>query len=384
MAVLFFLPWASIDEEIQIEGLRFIPYSRGESPLELRGIPLATLDAVLESYGNQVVNSRQGTSLPIAEATLLLWDDEATDELSEDTIYARLSQLNYVAFAALSRRRFGQGIGYCNADGYRAIAQRFVPDEPGGICLNTRRRDGHGSHYVTPTGIPVVIRPEHVDGFVGFDPDLDLLGALLRLPDGDLKLRIDESIDSFLRANTDSPSMNERSEMVLMLTAFETILESNHTKEELRRKISEHFQNDLPDPPVWSTGPLSRTVWTRRWMSNANRPLDAWSQDFSASRNAAAHRRQSRHSPAIWQSHNHLLFSSWLLPLMIKKYLADQGLYTLSFEDRASREMLEIFLVYDLLAYCDADQYEVWWTRLESQIRFRVIANRIYPDLDRE
>lgn len=46
MAVVFFLPWASVPEELRIAGMRLIPYERGRFPGELLGIPQEALDGV--------------------------------------------------------------------------------------------------------------------------------------------------------------------------------------------------------------------------------------------------------------------------------------------------------------------------------------------------
>lgn len=52
------------------------------------------------------------------------------------------------------------------------------------------------------------IRPYHVDNRTQISLDTPLLEALLKLPNGELKERIDEAVVSFLRANTDATSMD--------------------------------------------------------------------------------------------------------------------------------------------------------------------------------
>lgn len=387
MSVLFFLPWVSLSEVVEVDGIRFIPYSRGKEPAELRGVPIATLDAVLGSYGNQVYRSTSASSLPITDAVLVSWDgDEEGLELAEDMIQARLDQLNYVIFSALAKRRFGQNSGYCNTEGYMAVAQRFSPDRPGATLLTSRRKDGAISRYNSAAPVPRFIRPEHVDNPLRFDVDMQLLQALLRLPEGELKQRIDQSIDAFLRANTDSPSMSERSEVVLMQEAFEALLGANHTKEDFRRKVGDHLTPDLPDPVVWSTGPLTQGVWLKRWPSNVKRPIDAWAQDFSASRNAAAHGSKGSHAPTVWALRNHLLFSSWLFPLMIKQLLSDEGLYTLTHADKVYRAGAEAFLGYDLMAPSgdgeegEEGEEDMWWARIEHELRLKILALIMFPE----
>jgi hypothetical protein len=383
MSVLFFLPWVATNEPVQLGPMRLIPYVRGQEPGTIHGISQNTIDAILGSYGDPAYFPSQATSVHVANASIITWNDDTKGlELPEDRITARLEQANYIAFAALSERRFCSHAGYCNADRYQVIAQRFTEDRPGATTLMTRRRDGHGQHYVGDAPVPRFIRPHHVDSFFPPGVDAGLVAALCALPAGGLKDRLDEAIDAFLRANTDSPSMRERSEMILMRVAFETLLDSTHETGDLRQRFRGHFQGEVPEPPVWSAGQLDETRWRARWPKNVERPLDAWLQDFCAARNSAAHGPRGTREPPLWQRHNHLLLSSWLFPLMVKKTLATEDLYQLSPEDEAARRSFEKFLGHDLLSYVDEDGRSLWWSRVESEILLPVVAARIFTGFE--
>ncbi|MGL5995756.1 MAG: hypothetical protein ACRC1I_04425 [Pseudomonas proteolytica] len=88
----------------------------------------------------------------------------------------------------------------------------------------------------------------------------------------------------------------------------------------------------------------------KHWNKHVNRPLDAWVHDFCAARNAAAHGPANGEKGSIWPRHNHLIFSAWLLPLIVKKLLAQAGLYEFTAEDKVARAGFEVFLAHDLLA----------------------------------
>jgi hypothetical protein len=378
MSVLFFLPWITTVEEVQLGSMRLIPYVRGEAPGQLHGFGQEVLDAILGSYGDQNFHPSR-TSAHVMRSTIITWENDIEGlDLPEDQITPRLEMANYLAFSALAERRFGGHSDYCNADGYQAVAQRFTQDRPGDTTLITRRRDGYGQHYVGSAEVPRFIRPHHVAGQLPLALDTPLVLALLGLPDGDLKSRIDEAVDSFLRANTDAPSMRERSEMVLMRVAFETLLDSTHETGDLRRRFREHFETDLPGTPVWADGAFSEAIWRARWPNHIARPLDAWVQDFCSARNAAAHGPRGASAPPVWQRHNHLLFSSWLFPLMVKKLLGAEGLYELGDEDVASGSGFEAFFAHDLLACADDEEISLRWNRVESELLLPVHAGRIF------
>lgn len=382
MPVLFFLPWVATLEEIHLGSIRLVPYVRGEAPSDLHGVTQGVLDGIFGSYGNQTF-SRSRTSAHVSHSTIITWESDAERlDLSEEQITARLEMANYLAFSALSQRRFCSHYEYCNSDGYQVVAQRFSEDRPGDTTLTTRRRDGRGQHFVGSAETPRFIRPQHVDGRLSLSLDAPLVIALLGLPDGELKHRIGEAIDVFLRANTDSSTMQERSELVLMRVAFETLLNSSHDTPGLRRCFRKHFQAELPVNPAWAIGSLNEAQWRARWPKNVERPLDAWVQDFSAARNAAAHGPHGESEPSVWQRHNHLLFSSWLFPLMVKKMLADEGVYELQEEDLVARRGFEAFFAHDLLAFADEDERDLWWNRVECKLLLPVYANRIYSTLD--
>jgi hypothetical protein len=384
MSVLFFFPWVASRGVLQLGSLSLIPYERGQAPGAMHGVSQEIIDAVLGSYGDVAFTPLPNAFTSIRKATLLTWADDANGlDLPENQIFDRLEQARYIAFSALAQRRFCSHSGYCNADGYEVIAQSFVAERPGSISITTRRRDGFTQTYISRTSSPRFIRPEHVDSRLHIEIDEVLARALLELPLGDLKSQIDEAIAVFLRANTDAATMLPHAELVLMRSAFETLLGASHRANDLRRKFSEHFTGELPNPPVWGNGIYTEACWQERWPQSA-RPLDAWVRDLCDARNSAAHGVRANGQPSIWQSQNHLLFSSWLFPLMVKKILVDAGLYQLSDEGVAARKGCEAFLAHDLLSRIDEDSGERWWNRVDSEISDSLFADALLSLIERE
>ena len=379
MSVLFFFPWVSTQVPLQLGSLSLIPFVRGQAPGELHGIYQATVDVILSNYGDLAFPPEPSPFTHVHQATLITWENDVDGLiLSEDQVFDRLMQTRYIAFSALAQRRFCSHFAYCNSDGYEVVAQGFTAERPEAISITTRRRDGSTQHLISRTFSPRLIRPDHVDSRLALAVDADLVCALLALPPGDLKCRIDESIEAFLRANTDSPAMQGRAEMVLMRVAFETLLDATHEASDLRKRVGAHFMSELPNPPTWGNGQLTEAHWRQRWPSNVTRPLDAWVQDFCDARNSAAHGPRGTRAPSLWHRRNHLLFSSWLFPLMVKKTLADEGLYELSNEDRAARQGCEAFLAYDVLSRTSEEADECWWSRIEGEILLPVLADALF------
>lgn len=375
MAVVFFLPWVSATKEVRIADLRLIPYERGRLPGELLGIPQEAFDGVLGNYGDRGFGSQP--SQPIQQAAVIIWDEDTPGlEASDAQIQQRLVQCSYLAFSALVGRSLCSTLDYCNADTLQVVAQRFDVASPAPSCVTTRRRDGGTQNMLAGRGGLKFIRPYHVDNSSRITLDIPLLEALLKLPVGELKERIDEAVVSFLRANTDASSIDERSELILMRVAIDTLLDVPHDKAAFRRAINEHF-DELPNPPIWHKGSLDEQWWCKHWDKHVNRPLDAWVHDFCAARNAAAHGPANSEKGSIWPRHNHLMFSAWLLPLIVKKLLAQAGLYELTAKDKVARAGFEVFLAHDLLTFTDKDENKVWWQIAESELYLPLFAERL-------
>lgn len=373
MPVLFFMPWVACPNLIDLGKFQLVPYKRGKLPGMLNGISQTNFDAVLGSYGDPDLYPSPTISRHIQCATLLVWPDHQEKmRLDEKNFKFHLEQAQYVTFAALAQRRFGSYLGYYNTDGYQVFAQPFDENAQGNTAITTRRRDGSHSFLVINATAPRFIRPQHVDTTLQMDIDPEFVIALLRLELGKVKSIVDAAISLFVMANTDAPAMSERAEMVLMRVAFETLLGATHKTADLRSCFEKHFDKELPDPVKWHIGTLTEEIWRKRWHEHVNRPLDAWIQDFCAVRNAAAHGLNDQHCPPVWSRCNHLLFASWLFPLMVKKILEKQGLYSLSELDIAARQGCEAFLAQNVLDRVNMDKPELWWSYIERELYFDI------------
>ncbi|WP_143860950.1 hypothetical protein [Nitrosovibrio sp. Nv4] len=263
------------------------------------------------------------------------------------------------------------------------IAQRFTVHNSGAIAVRTRRRDGHSLQYLGNNAHnPRFVRPLHVDARLPLDIDFKLLEALQAVIEPELKERLSAAIDVFVRANTDAPDMPERTEIVLLRIAFETLLNSTHQTDDLVRCFADHFRREVPSTPVWHAGQFNEKIWRKRWLDkgkrNITRPLDAWVNDFCGARNAAAHGSRGHHDLPVWQIQNHLLFASWLFPLMVKGCLASAGLYHLTDEDVALRGGFEAFFAHDVVASFDENNPELMWTKVERELLFQVFAKTVF------
>jgi hypothetical protein len=163
----------------------------------------------------------------------------------------------------------------------------------------------------------------------------------------------------------------------MLRVAFETLLESSHLTLDLQRKFADCLAGTLTTPK-WYAGCNDEAKWRGRWSNNVSRPFDAWVQDFCNVRNDSAHglTSRSKYPPSIWDQHRHLLFGSWLFPLLVKLILSKTGAYTLSDLDKDLLADCERFFSTDVLAV-DSDG-RLQWNIVDCKLRERQLGRALY------
>lgn len=60
MAVLFFLPWVTCSERVELGAMSLLPYERGRRPGPLGAVTQSDLDAILAAYANRSYGIKTG------------------------------------------------------------------------------------------------------------------------------------------------------------------------------------------------------------------------------------------------------------------------------------------------------------------------------------
>lgn len=379
MTILFFMPWVRIKEPAQVGPLLLTPYTRNKLPGEHGLFPQSAYDGVLGRYGDLTYAGTKERIKPVQSAVIVTWPDDAAETIVDnDQGSDRLIDGQFLTFCALANRGYWHGT-YVNSDTLTMIGQPFSLESPAALTVRSRMRNGHlYNHVGMSEGIPVHMRPMHAALGYNLRIDIHLFAALLGARDRPIYSRLVDAVLLFNQANTDSTTMPPNAEVIMLRAAFETLFGINHESKELRRAFSAHFRHPTTEPE-WHDGPLTEKIWRERWPKNVARPLDAWVQDFCNVRNTNAHGRSgpTQHAPSIWNLANHLMFASWILPLVVKQLLADEGLYTLSQSDTDYRQQFEKFFSRDILALTSFEK--MFWTEVDEEISLTDIARRMYP-----
>ncbi len=367
MSMLAFFPWLET-QKLKIEDYALIPYERGKQP---GGILQSQIDTVLLPYMN-------GTN-PVVKATLLqLEGKELTQDLSEDERIEMFEFAELLAFAGLaSRQYFNSLFGYTNRDASTLIIQGFS-EASGGAAVTTRRRDGSSMNYLTG-GVYLVPRPLHVPSNPT-ELDLPFLKALLdarELPQWNL---FEEGIFFFNRANTDNEQVTEQWEVIAISGAFERIFDCRAGKEnDLATRFMAIFS-----PERWLTRDSCPRISEER--IRGRRIAEIWIRDFFQLRGNLGHGKKKSEQPQIWSNLEHLLLSSYLFPLLVKRLIADEKLYAWTEDDQIDIDVFEKLTCSNLFEEIEDDNsVQTWpWLKIRSEAKFAHGINEAVAELIEE
>jgi hypothetical protein len=311
-------------------------------------------------------------------AILQLQGKEILSDLTDDEMADIFSLGKIVTFAALSRRQyFSYGDTYWNASHLSTFIQRY--DEAGMpfFAIKTRRRDG-SDFKVYDASLYKTHRPFHIDNKI-IDIDTLLVKALIqaRQTSEEDWPYYEESIDNFNRANTDSPDVALHSEMVTIVGALQRICGSSHLENDFVTKISSLFN---PDPSS-----RIRDLSCYSIKSNSNVPIpcktlfEFWIRDFNRVRNGCAHGKQKDTYQSIWNMQEHLLFASYIFPLILKYKLSVDKYYSLTEQDKFDINVFESFLDCDNILNPinkENENIKFPWNKIRSTFKLKSIIVR--------
>ncbi len=370
MNALVFFPWFKVKKEITAGDFRLVPYERGRLPAGAGNDTQVTIDNLLESY---VENGK----FPINHATLLrLRNKEITDDLEEetDTVFV-FSEL--LAISGLSKRRFFSlaACEYCNRDIYRMVVLRFT-DSSHGSTRESRRRDSSTTTHTSRDSLQIH-KPDHVVHPINGEPDIPLLSALLKSQvkcDPDKWASIFEAVSCFNLANTDSDYVSIQDEAVLLTSAFERLLDCNGNEDSLAERFTTTLTPREDKHPSVCSSLTTRKLEGKFRSSTCIR--NVWIRDFFRLRNNLAHGRLSPGYPSIWNINDHLLFASFIFPLLLKYKLSELDFYTFSDEDKLYVDVFEALTCEEhCMPYDDENEHkeDVWNRIISDEMILRLV-----------
>lgn len=281
---VWFMPWADLREEVQIGRTAFWPFRE----YARRYIVDGEMRRHLRRYFRCYVDHWRRPVSSIAICTLgkcnlrQLSDREAEELRSarDALVFAQIAPQVKTSVCAYG----GQQMGPPSSECYELICQNFRPGD-NSLCVRAGSRITGGLEI----GKVAFAQPFDLGGHRGV-PDNDLLSALgtLSTARGQAKLRqrVFRSMEWFALAHTEAWNVSVSSRLVMMCTAFESLLRlgTGAKKEPLADKL-----DDLCMTPKIRTS--MRTLRDKRTQHKAvtHSDLAWWSYDFYEVRNKIVH-----------------------------------------------------------------------------------------------
>jgi hypothetical protein len=362
-------PWVHCSDPIEVGSVRILPYVRGELPGDLPHAKQSDIDAILGAYADRPNNI-------VTQASLLEVDDWHTGMDDARHAFRLFQAREAIAFSALAKRRLFRGhFNYCNFPTYSLVVQRYESGKGDRFAFYSRRRDT-GTNHIWATDRFAFHRPSQVEAWPKMDLDLSLLAAVLRLRE---VCPLREAIGEFNAANTDSDDIPDYVEMVMVKSAFESLLEIDQKADSLVNALDSLLSPVLAPPPPFEASAMGER-WRKRW-ERAQRPLEAWARDFCVVRNIGAHGSRDGPTPYVWPERTHLAFASIFLPLLVKKRLAADSLLTLDETDHEHLQHIEQLLLVDpyspeSLRLMDENAHP--WAEIHYEMLFDMFARRLH------
>jgi len=332
---LVFLPWLRLEKPIELCDLIFCPIGEkiGYADLPERVIDQAKL--ISSSY-----TDRAGHPIPDFTIVLRRQGNDSHNLTSTEFSQAR-EYASLLFFCAWSLNEYYCQLGdYCNSSFFNVVGQRFVANDPEGICLTLRRRDGetlcggfrHGQvRFVCPSQYAINRRTS---------VDLNLLSSLLNAKTHGSKIydRLVSILGLLELANTDNDYMSFSSEIILMGSAYETFLDVKGKGKSKAFELSELFASTFKPYDTKTTQDAinnGRSIYINpKGAQPSWSVLQSWSHEIYQLRNDHVHSQSTPNRTWGWEELEHLIAAAFSFPLVVKVKLSEELFYTLTNRDK--------------------------------------------------
>lgn len=333
-----FLPWLRLPCWVDFNGFKFIRYPdpTGKFP------KLEFLDRLFSSY-------RDSHGQPVPDVTLVMCDDSALGWNVPEKHYSEIRQFSKLLFLACisANEYYNPMASYCCSSQFALVGQRFQSNMEG-PAITSRRKDGNSNSFGPTFEELHFINPPHYKSNGMVDLDIPLLNALVALykTNLDLKSHILAATDLLYLGSSDSNDIVEETEVILIASAFEQLLNCDGKAREVAGKLSDLFS-------TYFTLDVDKGLQTRPEIPVEERYRDAqlkwplhklWMKDFYDLRSNIVHGNERSTWKHGWNLTEHLTFAIYIFPLAVKLLLSADKLYKLTEDDDASCKAIDQIL----------------------------------------
>lgn len=319
------MPWCRIESQVAINGLVFTP---SQFANDTTGLVVST---VLTPY-----RDHDGGRLPGCTVVRLAnrADVDRYSQAETQEVFARHS---VATFAALSERSLGtpnRGSFYTNYEAMALVGQRVNSDNSWTSYI-TRQADGATIHSVSIDAFRVSRPLNAFSGSPKFNPSF--ADAVWKARDAEPRWQ--DAVDCFLLANTDSITVQERTEWTLLVSFFDQIFHDKFTTPRRAKCVAAAIASIL-EPRAGTFEPFEGRSY-RKFSRAIENIYYHWGQEFYELRNQYAHGVSIPRGQWDWRPSEHLFLARLVIPLVAKAQLNANGIYQFEQADLDSLSIIE-------------------------------------------
>lgn len=381
--LIAFFPWLTLSAPAYLPGIRFVPFrivhSPARSAVSIGGVEFpsaarsevvslrvspelleleTSLTRILAGYVDISGEPMTNCTLACVESSQPVWDLRGQDR--EQIRFAGL----LLTLIAMSCNEYFLPLGQCaNAAKFQLYWQSFV-DPAEHVAFRFRRRDGttldggykHGEVTFT---VPLQCRP--VDEVCVDEGLLEGINKALEAKSG-LISRLRTALSFFNLANTDSESMLEEAEIILMGSAFEQILNAQSAYQlscKFGRLFKDYGSVKVEDAMKERTGIQIKEDYegkgnldgkqfgTKEEYVEAQKQSLVhvkWIEEFHHLRSRVVHGEEISSRSWGWSKPEHLLMGAFVFPLLVKMMLSNECHYGLTDLDKIKCRSIDSLL----------------------------------------
>jgi hypothetical protein len=352
-----FFPWATITERLSVGRFDLVPCAEVLDHSDAAPNRDAVV-SILKNYGHRRPVDRANVPL------LVSVPGKPLATLNKKQIASAFDFRFRLTFSALAAREFF-GLHYCNSDSLRLVIQGFIPEGSGTVLVVTRRRDGRTNNIVS-SGAVTVARPHHVD-WCELPRDLDVavlraIEAAVREED-DKAERLSDAMHVFVGANTDSPDVGLRTELVDSVGAFSRLFDVWKESDTVSAFVKTLPADPEPDHSL--RGDRVSTEPLRSILASGKSIREAWLADAYRLRGQYSHGHVDE-SPyrSAWAPEEHLLLAAYVFPLTVKAALATWGQYRWTEADQIRSDAFDALATLRAFSSRTSGAQSHPWTRM--------------------
>lgn len=339
---LAILPWLKLSSEVGLGNLRFVPVEASHPEIALPELSPISKDCaqVLSTFRLTDKHSIEGCTVLVPRD----WNVSAPPDGQAQRSFFHAA--NLLMLAAFASNRYGEiNPQNANARMFQLHIAMFS-SPPGYLPLYQRLRDGRSAVAGGRWGDALFHVPWECNPPCVVSVDEGLAAGLGRLSDSDdLTRRLTLALPFFGWANTNAETVSWEIEIIALVAAFEALLRKSgpagvaHEVEALLRQYGSvrASQAVAARPNIFGgKGDMARR---EDWFLHA-----CWVRDLYRVRNPTAHGGGCHTGKLAWALDEHLTMGAFLFPNLVKLLLANDGLYELTWDDRAACDAVDMLL----------------------------------------